>query len=1219
MDDNDVSLRIGADSDPLDTGLKKSVASVVGFSDKAKSAINSTVPSVNALYARIDALTTAVEKTNQSVLSSQRQFDGLKTSIAAASAAAEIHQRRVESVTQAIQANTERLKQNSDSWMFWTTLAVAASAVAAAYEGVIEGSRQAAAALNAVQSASEAAGTAIHNAPATAAIYATYAFNSLASANLKAGSVLNEINTAATEAGASINIYAQYLLSNSKSLAEFKRQLDFVTAGLSTVTAASVIAAGGFDKLRAAAGEAGFKTDTGYLDEMGKKLLAIPGMTNETAAGIVKSMVSVQNYSVKTNDVILAFVANMAKTEDEAKKMASALAGAYSDPAGAGAMYIASLAGATDEIKKQYEAGKRLQDDATMRSAIMAAQIETYKLSVQAATSETDRWMEAIASRESGNAFDRLLAYLKKWQLSDQIKQADQVKSNMVGVLVETGKVVSEIDKIKLSKAAIEAADFKNELAAVVKAFNPILSQIDELNAKMATLAKSPNVWAGALAPVATDTASLIAKLEIFRSQAYWDEDKQDQSKSAWAIGYGSHTVNGKAVQQGDTIDQAGAQKQLADDIVRFQTEAAKSIGEAWSAISERAKMAITSVTYNYGHVPDSVIAAAKTGNDAAIAQAIGALGKGTVNEGRRHQEAAFVSGGQSPEAQAYGDARVKMQGLQDQQNGGSPVQIAQRKADLMDDEVEKQKTLNSALQIEYDRSVGTAREAEKKAALDKGIYDLSTKQTAARKAAADAAIIEESSRSRIANLDADLIGKKDTIGKDKKEIASLKTQLGLAGEDPDQQRTINEQLKAAELKLKDDEAAIAKASAELKAAAFESGSKESIAILNRQLAAEAAGYVKGSAEELRIRKEISDNNDRLAKADAQQKASLVEVAYINESNKLREQSNAIREAAAEHQISRQQENAELATILDAQTALNRKHQKDLQDIWGEGTAQYRQAATQLLEIDQSMALQRQKIDRDTNKAVYADYRSTFEGIGQNVSGSVMGMIKGTTTFYSAAQSIASQLLSTFISARIKSVADWMAGQATQLATTVSTQAGQTAAVTAGTTARTAAVVSGAAAGVAAEKVSNAATVSGDAAKAAAGAYASVVQIPIIGPLLAPPAAAVAYAAVSAFGGGFAQGSWELPSTGLILAHENEMIVPAAQTPWAQDVLASAMNKGGESGGGDRHVHAHFNVQAMDAGGVRSWMTGNSKHIMGALNDMVRRGDHLGMRKLTGA
>jgi len=55
--------------------------------------------------------------------------------------------------------------------------------------------------------------------------------------------------------------------------------------------------------------------------------------------------------------------------------------------------------------------------------------------------------------------------------------------------------------------------------------------------------------------------------------------------------------------------------------------------------------------------------------------------------------------------------------------------------------------------------------------------------------------------------------------------------------------------------------------------------------------------------------------------------------------------------------------------------------------------------------------------------------------------------------------------------------------------------------------------------------------------------YASTAAIPIIGPILASAAAAVAYGAVEAFSA-FDVGSWALPSDMLAQVHAGEMIVP---------------------------------------------------------------------------
>lgn len=76
-----------------------------------------------------------------------------------------------------------------------------------------------------------------------------------------------------------------------------------------------------------------------------------------------------------------------------------------------------------------------------------------------------------------------------------------------------------------------------------------------------------------------------------------------------------------------------------------------------------------------------------------------------------------------------------------------------------------------------------------------------------------------------------------------------------------------------------------------------------------------------------------------------------------------------------------------------------------------------------------------------------------------------------------------------------------------------------------------------------------AATITSDAAVAAAGAYAATTPIPIVGPVLAPGAAAIAFADVMAFNAaaGFAEGGL-VPATGLALIHKGERILPASMS-----------------------------------------------------------------------
>jgi hypothetical protein len=141
---------------------------------------------------------------------------------------------------------------------------------------------------------------------------------------------------------------------------------------------------------------------------------------------------------------------------------------------------------------------------------------------------------------------------------------------------------------------------------------------------------------------------------------------------------------------------------------------------------------------------------------------------------------------------------------------------------------------------------------------------------------------------------------------------------------------------------------------------------------------------------------------------------------------------------------------------------------------------------------------------------------------------------------------------------------------------TQAAEGGKTAAVAAGNAARVASTTAGAAAGTAAEHAAGATTITADAAKAAAGAYQSVSQIPYVGWILAPAAAAVAFSAVEAFGS-FDQGTNYVPSNMIAQIHEGERIIPRADNAELMDAL-----RGGGGGGGIINIHA------MDARSVRN-------------------------------
>jgi hypothetical protein len=107
------------------------------------------------------------------------------------------------------------------------------------------------------------------------------------------------------------------------------------------------------------------------------------------------------------------------------------------------------------------------------------------------------------------------------------------------------------------------------------------------------------------------------------------------------------------------------ANEQLARQIPRYQAEVIKAIGrETWEGLAENQKAALTSIAWNYGHLPDSVAAAIRAGDHGQAAVAISNL---TSNKERRQREAALYAGGSSPagdalaEADAYKAARENL------------------------------------------------------------------------------------------------------------------------------------------------------------------------------------------------------------------------------------------------------------------------------------------------------------------------------------------------------------------------------------------------------------------------------------------------------------------------------------------------------------------------------------------------------------------------------
>jgi hypothetical protein len=167
-------------------------------------------------------------------------------------------------------------------------------------------------------------------------------------------------------------------------------------------------------------------------------------------------------------------------------------------------------------------------------------------------------------------------------------------------------------------------------------------------------------------------------------------------------------------------------------------------------------------------------------------------------------------------------------------------------------------------------------------------------------------------------------------------------------------------------------------------------------------------------------------------------------------------------------------------------------------------------------------------------------------------------MIKGTQTFRQAFQGMAVSVLGSWINSISQMAAKWLTHLAQMGAQWVAHKVLELVVHTATNEAKVASDASAAAQSNAISAASHFKEIVMAAKLAAAKAWSSVVGIPIVGPVLAPVAAAASFAAVMAFGAFSAEGGAVLPNrNSFLFAHPQEMVLPKHISVGLQNLIAS--------------------------------------------------------------
>ena len=298
-----------------------------------------------------------------------------------------------------------------------------------------------------------------------------------------------------------------------------------------------------------------------------------------------------------------------------------------------------------------------------------------------------------------------------------------------------------------------------------------------------------------------------------------------------------------------------------------------------------------------------------------------------------------------------------------------------------------------------------------------------------------------------------------------------------------------------------------------------------------------------------------------------------------------------------------------------SQQAISQEYAAELgalqrQDALGEQSLASKQRVDDMLieatrrRDDQMAALTRSALQEQER-----DYQAFGSSIAQAFNSQLRGLLTGTTTWHTAFKNALQDLLIKFIEWCETSVAHYALAEAMK-----------TAATTAGVAARTGAEQGGAAASLGAQAASMVRSILSSAAETFAGVFGFLA--PIMGPLAIGPATA-AQATVAGMAGAVASadiGMWQVPRDQLALIHQNELVMPAGPAGALRDMLTSAPNGGGAGGGGSVAIHptTHFHVNAMDGASVGSWMRSNGPGMAKALDQAVRHGAALGLKRLNG-
>jgi hypothetical protein len=327
-------------------------------------------------------------------------------------------------------------------------------------------------------------------------------------------------------------------------------------------------------------------------------------------------------------------------------------------------------------------------------------------------------------------------------------------------------------------------------------------------------------------------------------------------------------------------------------------------------------------------------------------------------------------------------------------------------------------------------------------------------------------------------------------------------------------------------------------------------------------------------AKEAAAAKAAHQEEMQLAQLDVTTKQQLGRIELENKKQQLAAEVEA-------GKISKQEEIESLKRLAEE------AYQIDLQALQKEATIEGLTKVQKQKLYDQELILKAkheqdmQRLTIQSAQAQAADYHKLFDAFNSGFKSMITGILQGTQTWQQAMQNMFVNILSSFAGFLEEKAAKWAENQIWELLF--------------GSATATAEAATG---------------IGASAAQAGAAAYASTAAIPIIGPAMAPDAAAMAYGGAAAYMGAIpaAAKGFDIPAgvNPLTQLHEKEMVLPAELSERVRNMTGSG------GGGGDTHLHVH----AIDASSVKKFFMDNGDHVAAAVQKQIRNANpHLAKMK----